>query len=126
MKDKIADTFFVTLLVLLVLIPMKYELRYIETGSMEPGIRVGAIVLIDPKAYEDSAPQVGDVAMYQTATREVIHRIIRTEENGYKFKGDNNKAEDFGIVPRDAIRGKLVLRINLVAPLIRAIKNLEG
>lgn len=119
-----ADIIFVLLIAAMIYIPFRYNVRYIESGSMEPGIHVGAIVLIDPTAYKDAEPQVGDIAMYQTSTREVIHRIIDVDEDGYIFKGDNNDSEDFAPVPAENIRGELKVTINVVAPVIKAIKHL--
>lgn len=118
------DLLFVILIAAMIYIPFRYNVRYIESGSMEPGIHVGAIVLIDPTAYKDADPQVGDIAMYQTSTREVIHRIIDESDDGYIFKGDNNDSEDFAPVPAENIRGELKVTINVVAPIVKAVKHL--
>ena len=118
------DLLFVLLIAAMIYIPFRYNVRYIESGSMEPGIHVGAIVLIDPTAYKDAAPQVGDIAMYQTSTREVIHRIIDESDDGYIFKGDNNDSEDFAPVPAENIRGELKVTINVVAPIVKVVKHL--
>lgn len=118
------DLLFVLLIAAMIYIPFRYNVRYIESGSMEPGIHVGAIVLIDPTAYKDEDPQVGDIAMYQTSTREVIHRIIDESDDGYIFKGDNNDSEDFAPVPAENIRGELKVTINVVAPIVKAVKHL--
>lgn len=118
------DLLFVLLIAAMIYIPFRYNVRYIESGSMEPGIHVGAIVLIDPTAYKDKDPQVGDIAMYQTSTREVIHRIIDESDDGYIFKGDNNDSEDFAPIPAENIRGELKVTINVVAPIVKAVKHL--
>lgn len=118
------DLLFVLLIAAMIYIPFRYSVRYIESGSMEPGIHVGAIVLIDPTAYKDADPQVGDIAMYQTSTREVIHRIIDESDDGYIFKGDNNDSEDFAPVPAENICGELKVTINVVAPIVKAVKHL--
>ncbi len=118
------DLLFVLLIAAMIYIPFRYNVRYIESGSMEPGIHVGAIVLIDPTAYKDKDPQVGDIAMYQTSTREVIHRIIDESDDGYIFKGDNNDSEDYAPIPAENIRGELKVTINVVAPIVKAVKHL--
>lgn len=118
------DLLFVLLIAVMIYVPFRYDVRYIESGSMEPGIHVGAIVLIDPTAYKDEDPQVGDIAMYQTSTREIIHRIIDESDDGYIFKGDNNDSEDFAPVPAENIRGELKVTINVVAPIVKAVKHL--
>lgn len=120
----VSDVVFVLTLAALIYIPIRYDLRFIESGSMEPGIHVGAIVVIDPEAYENTAPEIGDIAMYQTSTREVVHRIVGSDTDGYIFKGDNNDSTDFSAVPVESIKGKLKLTINFVAPLIKAVKHL--
>ncbi|RHU37193.1 signal peptidase I [Clostridium sp. TM06-18] len=118
------DLLFVLLIAAMIYIPFRYNVRYIESGSMEPGIHVGAIVLIDPTAYKDKDPQVGDIAMYQTSAREVIHRIIDESDDGYIFKGDNNDSEDYAPIPAENIRGELKVTINVVAPIVKAVKHL--
>ena len=73
--------------------------RIVLTGSMEPVIMPGDIVILAPTPR--TQPQIGDVAAY-TARRfsgEVVgiftHRIIGGDPvNGFLMKGDNNPTPD--------------------------------
>ena len=124
LKNAIGNLAFLAALATMLFIAFRFDLRYVETGSMLPDIKIGAVCLVDPDAYENTAPQVGDVAIYSTPTRDVIHRIVRVSDEGYIFKGDNNNSEDYSPVPAEAIGGKVVGVINIVAPLMRTIKHL--
>lgn len=75
-----------------------YGLCYVETGSMEPVLPVGSIILV--KSVKDTANiEVGEiVTFYDVSGRRVTHRIkSRVEIDGeimYITKGDNNNVED--------------------------------
>ena len=68
----------VALLFLLPLLPIEQnlELRIVESGSMEPAITTGSLVLILPKETYD----IGDVITFKSATADVptTHRITDT------------------------------------------------
>lgn len=116
-----------TICAMLVFVRFRYDARYVETGSMRPEYDIGAIVLVDDKAYDDADPKVGDVAVYQSGNRQVMHRIVDIDENGdYIFEGDNNQSADFAPVERQQIVGKAVAHFNFVAPLVRKIRHLSN
>jgi len=78
---------------------------------MLPTIEPGSFIITKQKeSYE-----VGDIASYSTGKksqfqgRNVVHRITQVTDEGYIFKGDNNKKRDPGIVKIDDIRGEVVL-----------------
>ncbi|MBP3805332.1 MAG: signal peptidase I [Oribacterium sp.] len=124
----IGDKLLTALIVLFFIITILFKVRYIETGSMKPTLQVGSIVYVNPFSYsEKRKPNIGDIAMYRSSTgMEYIHRIVDVTEDGdYIFKGDNNSTKDFSPVPLTSIEGKVVIRVNIVAPVIRAIKNLH-
>ena len=124
----IGDNLLTALIVLFFIITILFKVRYIETGSMKPTLQVGSIVYVNPFSYsEKRKPGIGDIAMYRSSTgMEYIHRIVDVTEDGeYIFKGDNNSAKDFSPVPLTNIEGKVVIKVNIVAPVIRAIKNLQ-
>ena len=82
------------------------------TGSMEPSINVGDMVISKTVSTEDI--HVGDVIIYyySDSSDTVTHRVIDiTNENGityYRTKGDNNNAPDTNLVPYDKVVGKVV------------------
>lgn len=75
-----------------------YGLCYVETGSMEPTLPVGSIILV--KSVKDTESlEVGDiVTFYDINGRRVTHRVKEVvQQNGeivYITKGDNNNVED--------------------------------
>ena len=99
----------VALLFLLPLLPIEQnlELRIVESGSMEPAITTGSLVLILPKETYD----IGDVITFKSATADVptTHRITDTyTENGrlwFITKGDANEEADTAAVARGDIIG---------------------
>lgn len=58
---------------------------------------------------------VGDMAIYQRTKNSItiIHRIVRVDENGYVFKGDNNAGLD-EIVKKEQIIGKVLIGMPLL------------
>lgn len=120
------------LITLLVFLFVRYEPRYVVSGSMEPQIHVGALTFVDAQAYaKGEDPEVGDVILYRSASgREVMHRVVRVEDEDNETKiycqGDNNASEDFSPVLKMQIIGKTKYVINFVAPVVRRIAHLES
>lgn len=81
----------------------------IATGSMEPLIYPGDVVLV--KSIDLNQLKVGDIIQYKSESIYIFHRIIEIlDDNGeikYQTKGDNNSAVDPEQVKGDAIRGKV-------------------
>lgn len=80
----------------------------IGTGSMEPALMTGDLVLIQNIHTE---PQTGDIIMFKTNTVliPVIHRVVGVSRSGFRTKGDARKRTDDWIVSEDQIRGKAVV-----------------
>lgn len=80
----------------------------VATGSMEPQIAVGDVVIV---SKSDKDIDVGDVIQFKRDGKTVIHRIIsKNEVNGnmrYTTKGDANNAPDVGYVTETDIIGKV-------------------
>lgn len=63
----------------------------VQTGSMEPTIPVGSLILIQ----EQDAYEVGDIVTYDSGgSRPVTHRIIAIDGDEVITQGDANNAED--------------------------------
>ncbi len=121
-KISIGDIVFVAVLLVLILIFTVFKVKYIRTGSMEPTLHVGAVVIVNPHVKPDK----GDIAMYETDSSEVIHRVMDINDDGsYMFKGDNVADPDINNpVPRDAVTGPVIFKLNIISPLIRAIHHI--
>lgn len=103
------------LLVSFLPIPGNIEIRIVQSGSMEPAIKTGGIVVIKPT----SSYKVGDVIMFGQDTSASIpttHRIVADEvRNGvffYTTKGDANPSQDPVPVSHEEVLGKVVLSIS--------------
>ena len=86
-----------------------YRLYVDESGSMQPKIQTGSVVL-DQK---NSNYAVGNIVTYQLPNSQgsVTHRIIKAASvNGiteYTLKGDANSSPDAYPVPKSMIYGKV-------------------
>ena len=84
-----------------------YEPVY--TGSMEPAIPVGSIVVIKPA--NPNTLKVGDIICFKIESESsttVTHRIINITDEGFITKGDANEDPDQWIVKKENIIGKVI------------------
>ncbi|MEK7530818.1 MAG: signal peptidase I [Patescibacteria group bacterium] len=96
-------------------IPGNIEVKVVKSGSMEPTIQTGSIVVVRP----EPAYFVGDIVTFGPDTRERIpttHRIVDEVVSdqgapGFITKGDNNEDVDAQPVVAGSIIGRVVLSI---------------
>ena len=86
-----------------------YQLKTVLSGSMEPGIQTGSIIMI--KLVDDTTQfQKGDVITYRDPQQNILitHRVEEVELDGTRYvtKGDNNNAPDQQPVLAENIIGK--------------------
>ena len=84
-----------------------YEPVY--TGSMEPAIPVGSIVVIKPA--NPNTLKIGDIICFKIESESsttVTHRIINITDEGFITKGDANEDPDQWIVKKENIIGKVI------------------
>jgi signal peptidase len=79
------------------------------SGSMEPAIHPGDLVLI--RAQKAEQYKVGDIATYLEGQMAYTHRIIGLEEGLFILKGDNNNTADDEPVRPEQFEGKVLLTI---------------
>jgi signal peptidase I len=79
----------------------------IVTGSMEPGINAGDVVLASPDPIIDDS--IGRVISFEDPARPdfvLTHRLVRLNEDGTLVtKGDANPTEDSVAVPPESVTG---------------------
>ena len=86
----------------------RYEPVY--TGSMEPAIPVGGIVVIKP--VDPETLRIGDVICFRLSEpTSITHRIINITEEGFITKGDANEDPDTWIVKKENVVGKVIATI---------------
>ena len=113
------------------LFPIKgnYKIYVVRSGSMEPKIRVGSIVVSQPVGNY----KVGDVISFNsgaTKKENTTHRITEIKDSGgttsYITKGDANENNDTKEVPADKVLGKEIFTIPLLGYLLVYVKTLPG
>ena len=93
----------------------KYHLLAIGSGSMEPNISVGDMVLVEKTDNYDEIKE-GEVLVYRHANVVIVHRLVEREEQAgnyyFKTQGDANDGADAWIVEQGDVigvaRGKIV------------------
>ena len=90
----------------------------IVSGSMEPTIKTGALVLIHFSDFDDC--EVGDIITYYHPGFDelVTHRVVEKGDDYYWTQGDANAARDSVSVIADNYYGKVVCIANWIAPLL--------
>ncbi len=126
-------TILVALIALLVssLFPIDnwYQVKVVLSGSMEPSIHTGSVVVIKPADNY----VVGDVITFGRDTRDqvpVTHRIVAEDLSGtqkvFITKGDANGDNDSGSVRRSDIIGKVSFSIPYVGYVLTFAKTKIG
>ena len=103
-----------------------YKPFLVQSGSMEPSIMTGDIIVIQKRGIYF----INDVVTFQTNTdRVVTHRIIEVEkgkENKYSTKGDANRSGDEDLITDQQIIGKVVLVIPKLGYFVAFSKSRRG
>lgn len=104
-------------------VPMPFGVgaAVIVSGSMEPELSVGDLIIVK----EQDAYDVGDVIVYRDGRMSVTHRIVAMNEDTVTTKGDANNTNDEPIA-YGQIKGEVVAAIPLVGYLIDAVKTPLG
>ncbi len=89
-----------------------FSVLRVDSGSMEPSISVGDILIIK----ECGNYEVNDVITYNVDNDYLVtHRIIeKKEDNNFVTKGDNNNTKDNDKVTKENIEGKVILNSKLL------------
>lgn len=121
----------VALLLIISIFPItgNYKVMIVQSGSMEPTIKTGSIVIVKP------APSygVGEVITFGPTPKGKIpttHRIVaETTRNGmaaYTTKGDSNDTADLKEVLQKDVLGKVYLSVPFVGYALAAAKEPVG
>lgn len=124
-KFKIKKIFCVIIIIFLIFLVIltsglfKYKSIVIASGSMEPVIYRGDMVVVRKLNDKNKDNlEIGDIIVFNMDNKTVIHRIVSIIKSGndifYKTKGDNNNVVDNFLVEKDDIIGINVLTIRFV------------
>ena len=111
----------ITVLLLMSVLPItgNFKLKIVLSGSMEPIIKTGSIVVVKPLSTSSGQAdyKIGDIITFQTAINKelITHRIydikVVGNEPRYITKGDANNAPDQREIIQREIIGKLLFSL---------------
>jgi len=117
-------------------LPQGYRLLVVQSGSMEPKIGVGSVILTKPTAdFVSSEPMArflpGEVIAFSTSKGTIVsHRVVDVvRQNGsffYKTKGDANKTDDSTLVGEKSAIGKMVFAVPYIGRFVNFAKTPMG
>ncbi len=97
-----------------------YSVLEVVSGSMEPSIHVGDLIVINRNA---SHYQKGDIVTFKDVDGSfVTHRIEKIDDDQMVTKGDANDSSD-DAMPRSSLRGKYLFRLNGMGRLLASFRN---
>ncbi len=95
----------------------------IISGSMEPKINIGDMVIAKNIKNEEEAISVGDIIAFRKGESVITHRIVRIEKDENEIlrittKGDNNNTNDRETILINNIEGKVITVIPKIGTFI--------
>ena len=94
-------------------VPLAGDTHYlvVRTGSMEPALPVGSVVII--KSVDTETLKKGDIICFKLLQEQpfVTHRIIEITYNGFITQGDVNENPDSFTVEKKDVIGRVVFSI---------------
>ena len=118
--------------IVVLLIPMTvpklfgYEVFHVLSGSMEPTIPTGSLIIVKP--VEPETVEEGDVIAFSSNGSVVTHRVVGIDSSRGEFitKGDANEVADIYPTPFLALIGKVVFYITWVGVAAAYISTMQG
>lgn len=102
-----------------------YKPVFVLSGSMEPTLKTNGVAIAQKVPFDEI--QQGDIIMFKKDNLIISHRVVKIDSNGdITTKGDNNSSIDNFIVTQKDIKGKIVLILNWVAPIVNYCKQPGG
>jgi len=120
-----------TSLLLMSFFPFKdwYQIKVVLSGSMEPNIMTGSIIVIKP----DKEYKLGDIITFGKDDRvnvPVTHRIVEiNKHDGREYfvtKGDANEDIDAGQTSKSSVIGKVLLTLPYIGYFLSFMKTNVG
>jgi signal peptidase len=109
--------------------PFGYEVKVVMSGSMEPVIKTGGIVVIAPQ----SSYNVGDIITFGPDTEKqipVTHRVVEKTGNGrtaiFHTKGDANEERDQSETKGSQVIGKVLFTLPYIGYVIEFARTPLG
>lgn len=107
-----------------------YRLFTVLSGSMEPEIKTGSVVLVK----DESDYYIGDIITFKSEEDRnndnpsftTTHRLIGIEDDGYQTKGDANDGPDGSLTDPNLVIGKVTLTSPYLGYIVNFAKTGEG
>ena len=100
-----------------------FKLYIVRSGSMEPQIKTGSVVIVSAHQNIDDI-KVGDVICFKASGDIIVsHRAISIKDEGIETKGDANSVSDGITVTNDNYIGKVAASIPYVGYMLAFIKK---
>lgn len=97
-----------------------YAILEVVSGSMEPEIKIGDMIIINTKEQDFKK---GNVVTYHDSNNSLVtHRIISIEGNEIITKGDNNNTEDNPIYKSEIV-GRALYKMRNAGRIIASIRS---
>lgn len=117
---------------------MGKQIYNVSTGSMEPEIPVGSMILVSP--WEPAELEPGDIITFtrnspdpngagiEARSDTVTHRIVKNDRSACEIitKGDANEQEDIAPVPYSNVAGKVTAHIAGLGAMLTISGSLYG
>lgn len=101
-----------------------YSLYTVTSGSMEPEIQVGDLVVV--RSENDMEYRMGDIITFKDEYGSTVTHRIKSQKNGRLVtRGDANNVDDLPITEAD-IKGKVVRVIHLKSKVILFLSEKRG
>lgn len=98
--------------------PFGYGASVVLSGSMEPTLSVGDLLIVQ---VQDSY-EVDDIVVYQSGKMPVVHRIVELDEEMVTTRGDANNTNDEPF-PVTAIKGEVIAVVPGVGQVLWTLKS---
>ena len=98
--------------------PFGYGASVVLSGSMEPALSVGDLLIVRVQDHYD----VGDIVVYQSGKMPVVHRIMELNDETVVTRGDANNANDEPF-PLAAIKGEVIAVVPRLGQALWALKS---
>lgn len=107
-------------------VPETLRLYTVLSGSMEPAIGVGSVVVVRPA--ENYRP--GDIITFSHPQKPSVttttHRIRSVSKEGFITRGDVNDSADAALVRKTNVLGRVILTLPLLGYPVAFAKTLPG
>ena len=123
---------FLIVLVLFLMVPailpriMGYQTYNVISGSMEPELSVGCLVLVKPISPE--TVKEDDIIVFHRGDSIITHRVVevQTEEQQFITKGDANESRDASPVPYQELVGIVTHHYAVLGRLMGFLSSVPG